>query len=79
MASGGKLQMKTRINGMVKSADIIAYYSWYYTFFIRPTLVKGDSMFPTIKEYNYLIIEKMSYKFGDPELEIFIVFKSESS
>ncbi len=27
-------------------------------FFIRPTLVKGDSMFPTIKEYNYLIIEK---------------------
>jgi len=46
-------------------------------FFIRPTLVKGDSMFPTIKEYNYLIIEKMSYKFSDPERGDIIVFKSD--
>lgn len=46
-------------------------------FFVRPTLVKGDSMFPTIKEYNYLIIEKMSYRFHEPEYGDIIVFKSE--
>lgn len=46
-------------------------------FFVRPTLVKGDSMFPTIKEHNYLIIEKMSYRFGEPEAGDIIVFKSE--
>lgn len=46
-------------------------------FFIRPTLVKGDSMFPTIKEYNYLIIEKMSYRFGEPHQGDIIVFKSD--
>lgn len=46
-------------------------------FFIRPTLVKGDSMYPTIKEYNYLIIEKMSYRFAEPDRGDIIVFKSE--
>ncbi len=45
-------------------------------FFVRPTLVKGDSMYPTIKEYNYLIIEKVTYRSNEPERGDIIVFKS---
>lgn len=44
--------------------------------FIQPTLVKGDSMFPTIQENNYLVIEKVSYWFRAPAYSEVIVFKS---
>lgn len=44
--------------------------------FIQPTLVKGDSMFPTIQENNYLVIEKVSYWFRTPVYGEVIVFKS---
>ncbi len=44
--------------------------------FIQPTLVKGDSMFPTIQENNYLVIEKISYWFRAPAYGEVIVFKS---
>lgn len=44
--------------------------------FIQPTLVKGDSMFPTIQENNYLVIEKVSYWFKAPAYGDVIVFKS---
>lgn len=44
--------------------------------FIQPTLVKGDSMFPTIQENNYLVIEKVSYWFREPAYGEVIVFKS---
>lgn len=44
--------------------------------FIQPTLVKGDSMFPTIQENNYLVIEKVSYWFRAPAYGEVIVFKS---
>ncbi len=44
--------------------------------FIQPTLVKGDSMFPTIQENNYLVIEKVSYWFRTPAYGDVVVFKS---
>lgn len=44
--------------------------------FVQPTLVKGDSMFPTIQENNYLVIEKVSYWFRAPAYGEVIVFKS---
>lgn len=44
--------------------------------FIQPTLVKGDSMFPTIQENNYLVIEKVTYWFKTPAYGDVIVFKS---
>lgn len=44
--------------------------------FIQPTLVKGDSMFPTIQENNYLVIEKVSYWFRAPVYGEVIVFRS---
>lgn len=44
--------------------------------FVQPTLVKGDSMFPTIQESNYLVIEKVSYWFRGPTYGEIVVFKS---
>lgn len=46
------------------------------TQFIRPTLVRGESMYPTLVENDYLIINRMAYKFNEPEKGDVIVFKT---
>ena len=46
------------------------------TLFIKPTLVRGDSMLPTLHENDYLIINRIGYKIGQPENGDVIVFKS---
>lgn len=43
---------------------------------IRPTLVSGNSMAPTLNDRNYLIIDKMSYHFESPRRGDIIVFKT---
>lgn len=46
------------------------------TTFIKPTLVKGYSMYPTIEPYNYLIVNKIPYIIGEPSHGDIIVFKA---
>lgn len=46
------------------------------TTFIKPTLVKGYSMYPTIEPYNYLIINKFPYITGEPRHGDIVVFKA---
>ncbi len=43
---------------------------------IRPTLVSGNSMTPTLNDRNYLIIDKMTYRFEQPNRGDIIVFKT---
>lgn len=47
------------------------------TAFIRPTIVKGESMMPTLQPNNYLIIDKASYHFDDPKRNDIVVFSTE--
>jgi signal peptidase I len=46
------------------------------TTFIKPTLVKGYSMYPTIEPYNYLIVNRIPYITGKPSHGDIIVFKA---
>ncbi len=46
------------------------------TSFIKPTLVKGYSMYPTIEPNNYLIVNKVPYILGEPSYRDIIVFKT---
>ncbi len=41
----------------------------------EPFIVSGDSMYPTFKNHNYLIIDALSYRFKDPQRYDVIVFK----
>lgn len=52
-------------------------FAFIITQFVRPTLVRGESMYPTLEENDYLIINRMSYKFGDPKERDIIVFSTE--
>jgi len=44
-------------------------------FIIEPFVVSGSSMVPTFENGNYLIIDKVSYRFGNPERDDVIVFR----
>ncbi len=52
-------------------------FAFIITQFIRPTLVRGESMYPTLEEDDYLIINRVSYKVSEPEKGDIIVFKTE--
>ena len=47
------------------------------TFFIQPFLVQQDSMQPTIQPYNYIIVDRFSYRFlQEPKRGDVVVFLS---
>lgn len=43
---------------------------------VKPTIVSGQSMDDTLHNGNYLIVNKLAYKFGEPERGDIIVFDS---
>lgn len=61
----------------IKIIIIALIFAFIITQFIRPTLVRGESMYPTLKENDYLIINKMSYKVKEPKLGDVIVFSTD--
>ena len=44
---------------------------------IVPTIVSGESMYPTLNDRDYLIIDKISYKLSDIEKGDIVVFKTD--
>jgi signal peptidase I len=45
-------------------------------FIIRPFVVNGESMSPTLETGNYLIIDEVTYKFSQPARGDVVVFKA---
>ena len=44
-------------------------------FIAQPFVVSGSSMVPTFENGNYLIIDEISYRLGDPKRDDVVVFK----
>lgn len=68
--------MKKEIVEWIKTIILSVIIAMIITTFIRPTLVKGSSMYPTLNEYDYLIINKIPYMLHEPEQGDIVVFKS---
>ncbi len=64
------------IKEWVKTIIISIIIAFIITTFIRPTLVKGYSMYPTIDEYDYLIINRIPYIADEPDYGDIVVFKT---
>jgi signal peptidase I len=45
-------------------------------FIFQPFIVKGESMEPTFKESDYLIIDEITYRFREPKRGEVVVFKN---
>lgn len=68
--------MKRTIFEFGKTIIIALVIALLITTFIKPTLVKGYSMYPTIEPNNYLIINKIPYLTGEPKRGDIVVFKA---
>ena len=69
--------LKSSIIEWIKVFGLAIILAFVITLFIKPTLVRGDSMVPTLHENDYLIINRIGYKIGQPENGDVIVFKSD--
>ncbi|WP_455539578.1 signal peptidase I [Terrisporobacter sp.] len=70
-------KVKKEVFDWVKVFALAIVFAFVITQFVKPTLVNGDSMYPTLQDGNYLLIDRMSYKFKEPKHGDIIVFKSD--
>ncbi len=50
-----------------------------YLFIVQPNEVKGSSMLPNFQDGEYLLTDKLSYRFGEPQKGDVVVFKAPPS
>lgn len=70
------MSQENTIKEWAKTIIISIVIALVITTFIRPTLVKGYSMYPTISEYDYLIINRIPYINHEPDYGDIVVFKA---
>lgn len=58
---------------------VVIVVTMVLTFLIKPTLVKGESMEPTLQNNNYLLASTQSYKFGSPKRGDIVIFPHKES
>ena len=54
----------------------LAIFVIVYLFLFQPHQVKGSSMYPSFKNGEYILTDKISYRFGKPHRGEVIVFKA---
>lgn len=69
--------LKKEVIDWIKTIAISLIIAFVITSFVRPTLVKGFSMFPTLEENDYLIINRIAYNGEYPSRGDIVVFKSD--
>lgn len=50
-----------------------------YLFLLQPHQVKGNSMFPNFENNEFLLTDKISYRFGEPQRGDVVIFKAPPS
>jgi signal peptidase I len=53
-----------------------AFFVVFYLFIIQPHQVKGSSMYPTFKDKEYILTDKITYKFSTPQRGDVIILQS---
>ena len=71
-----KESAKSFLIDLIKDIIIALVVVLIVTACVKPTIVSGKSMDDTLHNGNYLIVNKLAYKFGEPEHGDIIVFDS---
>lgn len=72
-----KDSIKREIIDWIKTIVVSLVLAFLIVQVIKPTIVSGESMYPTLNDRDYLILNRMAYKFGDIDRGDIIVFKSD--
>ena len=70
------VEFKKELIEWIKTIVFAVILAFLISVFITPTIVRGESMYPTLQNSNYLIINKTAYWFSKPSKGDIIVFKS---
>lgn len=70
-------KLKKELLEWIKTIGFAFVLAFIITQFIRPTIVEGQSMYPTLDNKDYLIINRISYKFKEPSRGDIIVFSTD--
>ena len=62
---------------LIKISIIEIFFTFIITRFIKPTLVNGESMYPTLKSHDYLVANRMTYKLSEPKCGDIMIFKTD--
>lgn len=76
---GMSKEIKREIFGWIKVIIIAGVLALIITHFVRPTIVKGESMVPTLYPNDYLIMNRLAYKNKPVEYLDVVVFHSKLS
>lgn len=69
-------KIKTEVFEWLKTICISFVLAFVILSIVQPTIVNGDSMYPTLENKDYLFINKLAYKSKIPERGDIIVFKT---
>lgn len=57
----------------------LSIFAVVYLFLMQPHQVSGDSMFPTLENGDYVLTDKISYRFDEPQRGDIVVFHAPPS
>ena len=69
--------MKDFLKEFGKDIIVVAVVVLAISFFIKPIVVQGISMLPTLETKDYLLVSRQAYNFGEPERGDIVVFPHE--
>lgn len=72
----GKSRLRLFIENVLYIVTAVVLAMIVQQFIIRPFVVSGESMDPTLSSGDYLLIDEVSYKIGEPERGDVVVFKA---
>ncbi|MDQ5931156.1 MAG: signal peptidase [Patescibacteria group bacterium] len=76
MQSQGKSRLRIFGENVLYIATAIALAMIIQQFIIRPFVVSGESMDPTLRSKDYLLIDEVTYRFSEPERGDVVVFRA---
>ena len=77
MENTKKNSLKTEIIEWIKSIVVALVIGFVVTSFVKPTMVIGESMTNTLQPYDYLLVNKISYKNSLPEYSDIVLAQTE--
>lgn len=74
------MKIKTAIKEIFQTAAVsLIIFFFIYIFIVQPHRVKGESMFPSFKDGELLLVEKVTYRVYAPSRGDVIVFRAPGS
>lgn len=74
--SPARSRRKTIVRELIETVLIVAVVFLGVRFLVQNFVVEGDSMLPTLRSDQYLLVNKAAYLFGKPERGDIVVFRS---